>query len=131
MAATVLVVDDHSPSLRVMQRVLEREGHLAVGADCIAAAENALTLIKPDLVVLDVQLSDGSGLELARRLRARPGLDACAILACTAGLIQSGSAEALSAGCDAFLPKPVDIQRFADTTNALLAQRPPAAQLEL
>ncbi len=71
---TVLIVDDH-PSFRANARaLLEAEGYEVVreAADCASAVDCACAL-QPDLVLLDVQLPDGSGLDVAERLCARNG----------------------------------------------------------
>jgi CheY-like chemotaxis protein len=70
--ARVLVVDDHALNLKLLQHVLEYEGHEVIAADSVAAAERALAAGKPALIVLDLQLPDGDGLDLARRLKATP-----------------------------------------------------------
>jgi DNA-binding NarL/FixJ family response regulator len=72
----IVIVDDH-PSFRGAAReLLKARGHSVVGeADCAAAAQELVSRLAPDAVMLDVQLGDESGLELARRLTlAHPGL---------------------------------------------------------
>ncbi len=74
MPSSVLIVDDH-PSFRLSaRRMLEADGYSVVGeaADGAAAIE-AVRELDPDLVLLDVQLPDIDGFEVAERLRARNG----------------------------------------------------------
>ncbi len=74
MPTSVLIVDDH-PSFRLSaRRMLEADGYAVVGeaADGAAAIE-AVRELEPDLVLLDVQLPDIDGFEVAERLRARSG----------------------------------------------------------
>jgi DNA-binding NarL/FixJ family response regulator len=70
MPVTVLIVDDH-PSFRATARaLLEAEGYEVVGeADDGASAVAAAELLRPDLILLDVQLPDFDGFEVAARLR--------------------------------------------------------------
>ena len=70
--ARVLVVDDHELNLKLLQRVLELEGHEVVPADSLASAERAIAASFPSLIVLDIQLPDGDGLDLARKLYDGP-----------------------------------------------------------
>ena len=69
----ILVVDDHELNLKLLERVLEIEGHEVRGADSLAAAERALAEEQPTMIVLDVNLPDGNGLELTRKLKSHPG----------------------------------------------------------
>src|SRR5580693_7943765 len=82
--ARILVVDDHALNLKLLQRVLELDGHDVIPADTLATAEIVIEQQMPDLIVLDLHLPDGDGLSLARRLKADPLVPSCAILACTA-----------------------------------------------
>ena len=68
----VLVVDDHDLNLKLLQRVLELDGHEVIPADSMAAAERAIAAERPALIVLDLHLPDGDGLDLARRLKSSP-----------------------------------------------------------
>lgn len=120
--ARVLVVDDHQLNLTLLQRVLELGGHDVVGVKNLAAAEQVLTEQLPALIVLDVQLPDGDGLALARRLKARPETATCIILACTAEAMQGDAERALAAGCDAYVSKPIDTREFAALVDELLRE---------
>jgi CheY-like chemotaxis protein len=119
-AAHVLVVDDHELNLKLLKRVLELGGHDVVGASSLADAEAVLAERLPALIVLDVQLPDGDGLDLARRLKARPETAACVILACTAEAMRGDAERALAAGCDAYVSKPIDTREFAALVDELL-----------
>src|SRR5947207_2304265 len=118
-SARVLVVDDHELNRKLLQHVLEYEGHEVLVADSIASAEETLERSRPDLMVLDVQLPDGDGLDLARRLKAMPD-ESCAIVACTAEAMKGDRERALDAGCDAYVSKPIDTREFAALVSSLL-----------
>ena len=124
--ARVLVVDDHALNLKLLQHVLEYDGHEVIAADSVAAAERALAAGKPALIVLDLQLPDGDGLDLARRLKATPETESCAIVACTAGAMKGDKERALAAGCDAYVSKPIDTRDFARLVGAMLREGPSA-----
>ncbi len=74
MSTTVLIVDDHPSFRQAARRLLEKEGFAVTGeaADGNAAVDEALRL-GPDIVLLDVQLPDMDGFEVARRLASYPG----------------------------------------------------------
>jgi len=125
-AARVLVVDDHELNLKLLQRVLELGGHDVVTASSLGAAEEMLTRQLPALIVLDLQLPDGDGLDLARRLKATPQTASCVILACTAEAMQGDAERALAAGCDAYVSKPIDTREFSALVDELLRRAAPA-----
>lgn len=117
----VLVVDDHALNLTLLERLLEREGREVRAADSVAAAERALAEEEPAMIVLDVNLPDGSGLELTRRLKAEPRTASIPIVACTAAVLPSDEDEAMEAGCDAFVAKPIDLRRFSEVISSILS----------
>jgi two-component system, cell cycle response regulator DivK len=117
----VLVVDDHDISLKLLERVLELEGREVRAADSLAAAARALAEEQPALIVLDLNLPDGSGLDLTRKLKSEPRTASIPIVACTAAVRPADEDEALEAGCDAFVAKPIDLQRFSAVISSMLA----------
>jgi CheY-like chemotaxis protein len=123
--AGILVVDDHDLNRKLLERLLELEGHNVTAVGSIAAAERAIAEAEPALIVLDLRLPDGDGLELARRLKARADTVPPAILACTAGAMKGDRERALSAGCDGYISKPIDTRAFAELVASLLPQPAP------
>jgi CheY-like chemotaxis protein len=120
-SARVLVVDDHEFNLRLLERLLEREGRKVRAADSLAAAERALAEEQPAMIVLDLNLPDGSGLELTRKLKSEPRTASIPIVACTAAVMPSDEDRALQAGCDAFVAKPIDLRRFSEIISSILS----------
>jgi CheY-like chemotaxis protein len=121
MDRRVLVIDDHELNLRLLERLLELQGHEVRAADSLAAAERALAEEQPKMIVLDLNLPDGSGLELTRKLKSEPHTASIPIVACTAAVTASDEDRALEAGCDAFVAKPIDLQCFATVVSAMLS----------
>jgi two-component system, cell cycle response regulator DivK len=117
----VLVVDDHELNLKLLERVLEMEGREVRAADSLAAAERALAEEQPSMIVLDLNLPDGSGLELTRKLKSEPRTASIPIVACTAAVMPADEYRALEAGCDAFVAKPIDLRRFSEIISSILA----------
>jgi two-component system, cell cycle response regulator DivK len=109
----ILVIDDHELNLKLLERVLQIEGHEVRAADSLAAAERALAEEQPTMIVLDVNLPDGNGLELTRKLKSHRATASIPIVACTAGVTEDDEHNALQAGCDAYVSKPIDLRRFA------------------
>jgi len=117
----VLIVDDHELNLKLLERLLELEGREVRAADSLAAAERALAEEEPAMIVLDLNLPDGNGLELTRKLKSEPRTAAIPIVACTAAVMPADEDRALEAGCDAFVAKPIDLRRFSEVISSILA----------
>jgi len=102
---TVLIVDDHELIRQGLRRAFEREGDFEVvgEAGTLAEASRLLGLLNPQVVVFDVRLPDGSGLDAARKARAADSDLGIVILTMYAGDEQLF--EALEAGASAFVPK--------------------------
>jgi two-component system, cell cycle response regulator DivK len=69
----------------------------------------------PSLIILDMQLPDISGLEAARRLKADEQTRAIPIIAVTAFALQGDEAKVIASGCDAYVPKPLNVAEFVGT----------------
>jgi DNA-binding NtrC family response regulator len=108
--ARILIVDDE-PSLRdSLQRTVERLGHEAVLAPDLRGARKALADGRFDLLVTDIRLGDGSGLDLVAE--ARPAAPQMRILAITAFGSVETAVEAMRRGADDFLEKPFPPDAF-------------------
>ena len=113
----LLVVDDH-PGLRdMLAQAFERERHRVTLASTLQAAHEAVDADPPDAIVLDVELPDGSGLQLCRDLRAREIW--IPILLLTAHGEVRQRVEGLDAGADDFLAKPFAIAELRARMRAL------------
>ncbi len=105
MAISVLLVDDHELIRQGLRRAFERDGDFEVAGEAgtLSDARRLLTLMSPDVVILDVRLPDGNGLEACRKVRADNPEIGIVILTMYAGDDQLF--EALEAGASAFVPK--------------------------
>jgi CheY-like chemotaxis protein len=123
--ARILVVDDHALGRKLLERLLERDGHQVTAVASLGAALTVASDRTPDLVVLDLNLSDGDGLQLAAALRADPRTTGTPVIACTAAATEEDRRRALRAGCDAYASKPIDTHEFAALVRRLLSNRRP------
>ena len=102
---TVLLVDDHDLVRQGLRRAFERSGDFEVVGEAgdIASAMQAIATLRPDVVIFDVRLPDGSGLDAVRRARA--GDDELGIVVLTMYAGDEQLFGALDAGASAFVPK--------------------------
>ncbi|MBX3198964.1 MAG: HAMP domain-containing protein [Labilithrix sp.] len=112
---TLLVVDDDIRNLFAVSSLLERHGARVVPA---RSAREAFRLLEQepaiDVVLLDMMMPETDGMEAARRLREDPRYHALPIVALTAKALPDDRERALAAGCDDFVPKPIERERLLE-----------------
>lgn len=112
---TVLLIEDDPDNLRLAQTVIEREHHSVRIARNGTEALAALAEGRPSLILLDLDLPEISGFEIARRIRADPALEGVTIVAVTALAFPRAEEQARAAGCNDFVAKPcrpADLRRL-------------------
>jgi CheY-like chemotaxis protein len=120
-STTVLVVDDSESNRYVLSSWLRRAGHTVVEAPDAASCFAALADTDVDLVVLDVQLPDASGLDVCERIKATPATAAIPVLHVSAAAVEVGDrAAGLQRGADGYLVEPVEREELLAFVHALL-----------
>lgn len=119
MAPCILVVDDEADLVATYERVLRRQGHQVISAGTRQAALAALGSRPLDLVVADVRLSDGDGLDVVRA--ARTARTPPPVIVVTGYSSEAGRRQAVEAGAAVYLSKPFTISRLLEAIEAVLA----------
>jgi two-component system cell cycle response regulator DivK len=118
--ATILLVEDNDLNRDMLSRRLSRRGYeVQVSVDGAQGIEMARSL-KPDLILMDLDLPGIDGLEATRRLKSETDTREIPIVALTANAMAGDRERALAAGCDDYDSKPVDVPRLLDKIQALL-----------
>lgn len=116
----ILYVEDTPASQRLVQRILAAEGFtVLIAPDGISAIEMARDE-KPDLVLMDINIGGLDGYEVTTRLRTVDGMEKTPIVAVTAATLAGDKERALVAGCNGYIPKPIDVDLFPDQVRAYL-----------
>jgi PAS domain S-box-containing protein len=105
----ILLIEDHPGSRRNLQRLIARRGHEVVALASAEEAEAALATETFPFLILDWMLPGKSGVELCRELRAKPNGDEMFILLVTARADTADLEQALQAGANDYLTKPLDV----------------------
>ncbi len=116
----ILIVDDNPANLKLIRVLLESEGYEVRTASDAEEALEALTTLRPRLILVDLQLPGMDGFELTRRLKANPSQHGPVILAITAYAMKGDEQKALDAGCDAYISKPIDTRTLPDIVAAYM-----------
>jgi two-component system cell cycle response regulator DivK len=114
MGSNILYIEDNPDNMMLVKRALESRGYTLIearnGVDGVTVAEkNEL-----DLILLDINLPDIDGYEVARRLRGsvKPTLAYTPIIAITANALKGDAEKALASGCDVYMSKPINIREL-------------------
>src|SRR5689334_4474998 len=113
----LLIVDDHPELLDLVQRALARDDHVVHTAKTLADARGAIAERPPDVLILDLALPDGTGIDLCRELR-RSGATFPILLLTAHGEVPQRVA-GLDAGADDFLAKPFAMAELRARVRAL------------
>jgi two-component system cell cycle response regulator DivK len=114
MGHNILYIEDNPDNMMLVKRALEARGYTLTeavnGLTGVATAEST----DVDLILLDINLPDIDGYEVARRLRAseKSALAYTPIIAITANALKGDAEKALSAGCDVYMSKPINIREL-------------------
>lgn len=108
----ILCVEDNDTNMRLVSRIVEGERHEFLGATDGVMALDMARREKPDLILLDINIPGLNGLELARLLKADKALAEIPLIATTANVLVGDRERCLEAGCDEYLPKPLDIREL-------------------
>jgi two-component system, OmpR family, phosphate regulon response regulator PhoB len=125
--ATVLVVDDEPIVRQIVVRYLERDGHEALEADDVDSARGVLQRHSPSLVVLDLMLPGGDGLELCREIRARSEVP---VIMLTARAEEADRIVGLELGADDYVTKPFSPRELTARVRTVLRRSAPSAGRE-
>jgi len=104
----ILVVDDASVNLKLTDIVLRKEGFRVHAVSDAEQALNAITQLRPALVLADIQMPGMDGLEMTRRIKEDPAMRGIPVVALTACAMKEDEQRALDAGCDGYITKPID-----------------------
>ncbi|MBU1223882.1 MAG: response regulator [Gammaproteobacteria bacterium] len=121
-AKHILLVEDDDTNRKLVRIVLGGGRYRISEA---VSVEQALALLqheKPDLLLLDIRLGDGSGLDVIRHVRANPAFDQIPALAITAQAMKDDESRFLAAGFDGYLSKPIDTRRLPEVVERFLRE---------
>ena len=120
----ILIVEDNEIDLTLLRDILVLHGYETLQARHGLEGINLASANLPDLILMDIQLPDVSGLEVTRRLKDDDRLKRIPIIAVTAFAMGWHEREAIDSGCDAYLSKPITIFGFLRTVESFLSPFP-------
>ena len=115
--AKILIVEDNEMNMRLFSDLLKTKGHDIT--ECLEGLQ-ALDIakkLKPDLVLMDIQMPKISGLAVTEQIRNTPEIAKTKIVAISAFAMVGDEEKILAAGCDAYISKPISIPLFFETID--------------
>jgi two-component system, cell cycle response regulator DivK len=114
MPFTVLYIEDNLDNKTLVQRALEAKGYRFLWAQNGLAGVEIAKSEQPNVILLDINLPDIDGYEVARRLRSESSRNLLyvPIIAVTANALRGDAEKALAAGCDVYMSKPINIREL-------------------
>ena len=105
MAKTILIVEDNELNMKLFNDLLERSGHATLRAKTGVEAVALARAHNPDLILMDIQLPEVSGLQVTRWIKDDPALSAIPVIAVTA-FTMKGTRRNVQGGCEPISPSP-------------------------
>ncbi len=119
MAKTILIVEDTELNMKLLNDLLQAQGYDTLQS---VDGKDTLQLAKehhPDLIIMDIQLPEVSGMEYTKMLKADEGLKDIPVLAVTAFALKGDEEKILEVGCDGYIAKPISVPHFLETVANL------------
>ena len=117
---TVLIVEDNELNMQLFNALLDAHGYRTLQTrDGMEALDMARTH-KPDLILMDIQLPEVSGLEVTKWLKADDELQSIPVVAVTAFAMKGDEEKIREGGCEAYISKPISVATFLDTVRKFI-----------
>jgi two-component system cell cycle response regulator DivK len=121
--AVILYIEDNVDNRTLIRRILTAEGYELKEAGNAVEALETLSLVRPDLILMDINMPDVDGYTLTTQIRAMSGFESVPIVALTANVMRGDRERSLEAGCDGYIQKPIDIDSLPQQIERYLRKK--------
>ncbi len=111
---TILYIEDNFENRTLVRRLLLSLGYGVLEAENAVQALDVLSSNRPDLILMDINMPDVDGYTLTHQIKVMPEFKKVPIIAITANVMRGDREKSLAAGCDGYIEKPIDVDRFLD-----------------
>jgi len=119
---TILIVEDNELNMKFFRDLLQFKGYDTLETQDGRKALEIVRERKPDLILMDVQLNEISGLDITQAIKQEDDLKAIPVIAVTAYAMKDDDRKILASGCDTWLCKPVSSSELIETIEGLLTR---------
>ena len=117
---TVLIVEDNELNMKLFNDLLDAHGYRTLQTRDGMEALDMARMHKPDLILMDIQLPEVSGLEVTKWLKADDELQSIPVIAVTAFAMKGDEEKIREGGCEAYISKPISVATFLDTVRKFI-----------
>jgi len=117
---TILYVEDNPDNRMLIRRVLGADGYTVHVAESATSAMAALKTLRPDLILMDINMPEMDGYTLTANIRSLPNMGTVPIVAVTANVLKGDRERSLEAGCDGYIQKPIDIDTISSQVERFM-----------
>jgi len=122
MAKKILIVEDNELNLKLFNDVLEAHGYETLETREGLKAIDLARAHNPDLILMDIQLPEVSGLEVTKWLKEDDELRKIPVIAVTAFAMKGDEEKIRDGGCEAYISKPISVSHFIKTIDRILGE---------
>jgi two-component system cell cycle response regulator DivK len=122
MPKTVLIVEDNELNMKLFHDLLEAHGYDTIETRNGVEALDLAREHRPDLILMDIQLPEVSGLDVTKWLKEDERTRAIPVIAVTAFAMKGDEERIRSGGCEAYLSKPISVAKFLETVRHYLGE---------
>ena len=122
MSHTILIVEDNELNMKLFRDLLEAHGYETLEARTGPEALEALKESRPDLILMDIQLPEVSGLEVTKWIKEDETISSIPIIAVTAFAMKGDEERIRQGGCEAYISKPISVAKFLETVRGYLGE---------
>ena len=120
MSKTVLIVEDNELNMKLFHDLLDAHGYQTLQTKDGMEALSMVRQYRPDLILMDIQLPEVSGLEVIKWIKEDDNLRSIPVVAVTAFAMKGDEEKMREGGCDAYIAKPISVGKFIETVKQFL-----------
>ncbi|WP_411818159.1 response regulator [Hyphococcus sp. DH-69] len=117
---TVLIVEDNELNMKLFRDLLEAHGYNTLEARTGPEALERLSESRPDLILMDIQLPEFSGLEVTQKIKSNSDLADIPVIAVTAFAMKGDEERIRQGGCEDYIAKPISVVSFLEKVKRYL-----------
>ena len=122
MAKSVLIVEDNELNMKLFHDLLEAHGYDTLQTRTGIEALQLAREHRPDLILMDIQLPEVSGLEVTKWIKEDEDIASIPVIAVTAFAMKGDEERIRQGGCEAYISKPISVAKFLETVRAYLGE---------
>ena len=122
MPKTVLIVEDNELNMKLFRDLIEASGYETIQTRNGTEALDLARAHRPDLILMDIQLPEVSGLEVTKWLKEDDELRSIPVIAVTAFAMKGDEERIRQGGCEAYISKPISVGNFLETVQRFVGE---------